>query len=175
MFLKPVISNEIDIECDYNNSFDERNRLKDNNNNKYRLCPANLANLANLANIAKLNAANSVCNRHSYRLASLPLINSASISQKCKDIKVCKPSDPTKRPSLIGSATNCVGCALVWPFIMRVWSQCSLNLISLIGYENISIDFVLSPHRLMIPMIRLTAIPLSPHSTDWLTPSHSRF
>ena len=120
MRLKRVISNEIDIKIDYNNNnntFDETNRCQ--TNNKYE-----------------------TDNCYSYRFASEQHKNLTSVKQKCEDIKVVKLNaiptktrDKTYNETLIGPQTNCIGCALVWPIIMRIWSQCSLNLISFIGYE----------------------------------------
>lgn len=122
MFLKQVISNEIDVKYNnsYNNWFDETNRCE--TNNKYK------------------TSIHSNC--YSYRFPSEQQKDFTSIREKCEDIKVvkvnsiqCKTStDRTFTEPLIGSQSNCIGCELVWPIVMRIWSQCSLNLISFIGY-----------------------------------------
>jgi hypothetical protein len=79
-------------------------------------------------------------NAHSYQFD--PKLSSLKYFEDIVTVKVnSSKSDPTRTQTNYSRSAN-IGCSVcrhssVWHIVMRIWSQCSTNFISFIGYEMI--------------------------------------
>jgi hypothetical protein len=95
----------------------------------------------NLNFITDHNQYQNSTNAHSYEFD--PKLSSQKYLEDIVAVKVnASKSDPTRTQTNFSRSTN-IGCSLcrhssVWHIVMRIWSQCSTNLISFIGYEILS-------------------------------------